>query len=71
MKVNIDVCTYTVNVNGVRMVETRYSQFDQIEVKDKYELEMFVKGFVCALRYKYSRPAVRLNIIGGETIEYT
>jgi len=71
----VDLCTYTTNKNGVKMVETKFSQFDFIKAKTKKELEWFAKGFLSALGYKYSNPAIRLTIKCGvapsETIEMT
>lgn len=68
MVVNIDYCDYTVNKNGTKMLQTRYSNAMREEFSTIEEARLFCQGVVGGLYVRYSKPAVRMKIVGG-TVE--
>ena len=69
MLITIDLCTYTTNPSGAKMLTTRYSNWDTIKVASKKEARTFAKGVICGLSYKWTKAAVRVNFEDGTTEE--
>ena len=71
MKVQVTLCTYKVNQRGGKVLETRYSQWDIIEVNSIEEARAFGKGVVCGLRYKWQSAACALRFEDGHEEYFT
>jgi hypothetical protein len=67
IRVTFDLCTYTVNKKGVKMLTTRYSSYDTLFFNDKRDARIFANGLVAGLAFKYKNAAVRLNIVSTES----
>jgi hypothetical protein len=71
MKIQVTLCTAKANKKGVVMLETRYSQWDTIEVNSIEEARAFGKGVVCGLRYKWQSAACALRFEDGHEEYFT
>ena len=71
MHITIDLCTYTTNPSGAKMLSTRFSNWEDRDVADKKEARIFAQGVVCALGYVWRKAAVRINFEDGTTEEIT
>lgn len=69
MRINIDFCTYTLNKSGNKMLETRYSNAYEKDFNTIEDARLFCKGVVAGLYAKFSKPAVRMNVVCGKSEE--
>ena len=69
VEARLDLCTYTKNKSGIRMLATRYSGWQRIEASSKAYVQTYAKGMAYGLAYKYRNAAVRINYSDGTTEE--
>ncbi len=71
MKVQVTLCTAKTNAKGGVILETRYSQWDTIEVETLKEARAYGEGIVCGLRYHWKSAACTLRFEDGHEEYFT
>ena len=71
MKVQVTLCTYSVNRNGDKILTTRYSQWNMAEFDTIEKARAFGKGVVCGLQYKWKSAACALRFEDGHEEYFT
>lgn len=71
MKATINLCTYTTNQKGGKLLSTRYSMWDEQEFNTIEEARAFGHGVVCGLRYKWQKAACAIRFEDGHEELFT
>ena len=69
IEATLDLCTWSYNKSGIRMLKTRYSNYQTVRARYKSQIQTYAKGMAYGLSYKYKNAAVRINYTGGGTEE--
>ena len=71
MEITIDLCTYSTNPDGKRLLRTLVMSYHTVTVTNKDEARTYAKGVVCGLSLKWTKPAVRIFYEDGTTEDIT
>ena len=65
-RVTFDLCTYSTNKRGDKMLSTKFSSYDTLFFSTLRDARLFGNGIVLGLSFKYKKAAVRMHIVPND-----